>query len=56
MVRENLNSEEKYLEMISGKTAAMFTTCARTGALLSGASKEIIDYIRSFAPGFIFTT
>ena len=29
--------------MISGKTAAMFTTCARTGALLSGASKEIID-------------
>ena len=38
-----LVTEEKYLQMISGKTAAMFTTCARTGALLSGASKEIID-------------
>ena len=29
--------------MISGKPAAMFTTCARPGALLSGASSETID-------------
>ena len=29
--------------MISGKTAAMFTTCARTGALLSNATNETID-------------
>ena len=36
-------SEPEYLHMISGKTAAMFTTCARTGALLSGASSETID-------------
>ena len=36
-------SEEEYLHMISGKTAAMFTTCSRTGALLSGASPETID-------------
>ena len=42
---ENQNevSEDEYLHMISGKTAAMFTTCARTGALLSGASKETVD-------------
>lgn len=36
-------SEEEYLTMISGKTAAMFTTCSRTGALLSGASEEDIE-------------
>ena len=36
-------SEEEYIHMISGKTAAMFTTCARTGALLSGANQETID-------------
>ena len=36
-------SEEEYLHMISGKTAAMFTTCARTGALLSNATNETID-------------
>ena len=35
--------EDEYLHMISGKTAAMFTTCARTGALLSGASPEVIS-------------
>ena len=40
--RENVG-EDEYLHMISGKTAAMFTTCARTGALLSGASKDTVD-------------
>ena len=35
--------EAEYLHMISGKTAAMFTTCARTGALLSGASRDTIE-------------
>ena len=37
-----LVSEEEYLNMISGKTAAMFSTCAKTGALLSGASEDIV--------------
>ena len=36
-------SEEEYLKMTSGKTAAMFTTCSRTGALLSGASTDVIQ-------------
>ena len=35
--------EAEYLHMISGKTAAMFTTCARTGALLSGAPRDTIQ-------------
>jgi len=35
--------EAEYLHMISGKTAAMFTTCARTGALLSGAPRDTIE-------------
>jgi len=38
-------TEEEYLHMISGKTAAMFTTCARTGALLSGASPDTVDIL-----------
>ncbi len=36
-------TESEYLTMISGKTAAMFTTCARTGALLSGADDHVVD-------------
>ncbi len=36
-------TEGEYLDMISGKTAAMFTTCSRTGALLSGANSETVS-------------
>ena len=36
-------TEDEYVHMISGKTAAMFTTCARTGALLSGASNDVVS-------------
>ena len=35
-------SEEDYIAMISGKTSAMFETCARTGAILSGVDDEIV--------------
>ena len=35
--------ESEYLEMIEGKTAVMFETCGRVGALLSGASSEIVE-------------
>ena len=35
-------SEDEYIEMIAGKTSAMFETCAMTGAKLSGASEEIV--------------
>ncbi|MBT4059430.1 MAG: isopentenyl-diphosphate delta-isomerase [Euryarchaeota archaeon] len=41
-------SEEEYLTMISGKTAAMFTTCARTGAILSGTSNDVIENMASW--------
>jgi geranylgeranyl diphosphate synthase type I len=36
-------SEEEYIAMIAGKTSAMFETCARTGAILSGASKDTVS-------------
>ena len=36
-------SESEYLKMISGKTAAMFTTSARTGAVLSGATDDVVE-------------
>jgi len=39
-------SEEEYLTMISGKTAAMFETCAQTGAMLAGASQDIQETCR----------
>ena len=35
-------SEDEYIEMIAGKTSAMFETCAMTGAKLSGASDEVV--------------
>ena len=35
-------SEEEYIEMIHGKTAAMFLTCAEVGAHLAGADEETI--------------
>jgi geranylgeranyl diphosphate synthase type I len=42
---ENMESvnESQYLGMISGKTAAMFTTCASAGALLAGADSNTIS-------------
>ncbi|MAJ00941.1 MAG: hypothetical protein CMA10_00830 [Euryarchaeota archaeon] len=41
---ERLNvSEEDYLEMIEGKTAVMFLTCAEIGARVSGADSEVIE-------------
>ena len=41
---ERLNvSEEDYLEMIEGKTAVMFLTCAEIGARMAGADQETID-------------
>jgi len=36
-------SEEDYIEMIAGKTSAMFETCARTGSILSNADKEVVE-------------
>jgi len=41
-------SEEDYYEVISRKTAALFSTCARLGALLGGASLEIADRLERF--------
>ena len=35
-------SEDEYIEMIAGKTSAMFETCAMTGAKLSGASDKVV--------------
>ena len=40
--KRDLVSEEEYIEMIAGKTSAMFETCAMTGAKLSGASEEVV--------------
>ena len=36
-------TEEEYIEMIHGKTAAMFLTCAEVGSHLAGADEEIIQ-------------
>ena len=36
-------SEEDYFEMIEGKTAVMFLTCAEVGARMAGADEETIQ-------------
>ena len=36
-------SEDDYVEMITGKTSAMFETCAMTGAKLAGADDEAVE-------------
>jgi geranylgeranyl diphosphate synthase type I len=36
-------SEDDYIEMIEGKTAVMFLTCAEIGARMAGADQETID-------------
>ena len=36
-------SEDEYLEMIRGKTAVMFLTCAEVGAHMAGADEETIE-------------
>ncbi len=41
--QRNTVTEEDYIAMITGKTSAMFETCATTGAILAGASDEIVD-------------
>ena len=41
-------SELEYLEMIEGKTAVMFETCGRVGALLSGAGTEVVEIMTSW--------
>lgn len=35
--------EDEYIEMIRGKTAVMFLTCAEVGAHLAGADDEVIE-------------
>ena len=36
-------SEQDYIDMIAGKTSAMFETCARTGAILGNADEETVE-------------
>jgi geranylgeranyl diphosphate synthase type I len=44
--RDDEVSEAEYLHMIEGKTAAMFETCAQTGALLAGADAAMQEDCR----------
>tara|TARA_Y100000739_G_scaffold228100_1_gene239061 strand:+ start:920 stop:2632 length:1713 start_codon:yes stop_codon:yes gene_type:complete len=41
-------TEDEYIEMIKGKTSVMFETCAGTGAILAGASQEVVDNMRKW--------
>ena len=41
-------SEEEYLEMIKGKTAALFETSARCGGILGGATKIQVEHLGEF--------
>jgi geranylgeranyl diphosphate synthase, type I len=41
-------SEEEYLEMIQGKTAALFEASARCGGILGGGTKKQVDRLGKF--------
>jgi geranylgeranyl diphosphate synthase type I len=41
-------TEEEYLEMINGKTAALFKTAARSGGILGGANKKQVESLGMF--------
>jgi geranylgeranyl diphosphate synthase type I len=41
-------SEEEYLKMIIGKTAALFETSARCGGILGGATKSQVEHLGEF--------
>ncbi len=41
-------SEKEYLEMIKGKTAALFETSARCGGVLGGANKKQVKHLGDF--------
>jgi len=41
-------SEEEYLKMIKGKTAALFETSARCGGILGGATKRQVEHLGEF--------
>lgn len=42
-------SEEDYIFMISGKTSALFKSCAEVGAIAAGAQTEVIEALGKFA-------
>jgi geranylgeranyl diphosphate synthase type I len=50
MMFENRNtvSEKEYLQMIRGKTAALFETSARCGGILGGGTKKQVEYLGEF--------
>lgn len=41
-------TEEEYIAMITGKTSVMFETCAGTGAILAGASPDIVKNMENW--------
>lgn len=41
-------SEENYFEVISKKTASLFATCAKAGALLAGGGEEVVSELEDF--------
>ena len=41
-------SREQYLERIFNKTASLFTTAGESGAILSGASEDIVQALREY--------
>ncbi len=47
-VKEVNCKEEKYIDVIRKKTAALFETCTYTGAISAGANKEQAEILRKF--------
>jgi len=48
LLRDLTISEADYLKIVSGKTAALMATAARTGALVADASRDVIEAMAAF--------
>ena len=48
-IRSEVSTEEAYFHIIQRKTAALFTACARLGALSAGAPESLAEEISKFA-------
>src|SRR5581483_9679995 len=46
-------SEAAYLESIRGKTASLFATACRIGALVGGLPRDVVDALTSYGESYV---
>ncbi|HJM00253.1 MAG TPA: polyprenyl synthetase family protein, partial [Acidimicrobiales bacterium] len=52
LIYDSSRSEEQYLQAISGKTAELYATSCRIGAIVSGADRSVVDQLTEFGHAY----